>query len=50
VCKRAAALDGQELVISIDLRLHFFIRNAIRELAACFSEPKMGSVGGREWE
>src|SRR3984957_7449551 len=35
-----------ELIISIDSDC-IFHPDAIRELAACFSEPKIGSVGGR---
>ena len=35
-----------ELIISIDSDC-IFHEDAIRELAACFSEPKIGSVGGR---
>src|ERR1039458_1258674 len=35
-----------ELMISIDSDC-IFHPEAIRELAACFSEPKIGSVGGR---
>ena len=35
-----------EMVISIDSDC-IFHPDAIRELAACFSEPKIGSVGGR---
>ena len=35
-----------ELMISIDSDC-IFHPDAIRELAACFSEPKIGSVGGR---
>lgn len=35
-----------EVIISIDSDC-IFHPNAIRELTACFAEPKMGSVGGR---
>jgi hyaluronan synthase len=35
-----------EIIISIDSDC-IFHRDAIRELTACFSEPKVGSVGGR---
>ena len=35
-----------ELIISIDSDC-IFHRDCIRELASCFSEPKIGSVGGR---
>ena len=38
--------SASELVISIDSDC-IFHPDAIRELAACFSEPKIGSVGGR---
>jgi len=45
VCN-ALKLSTAELVISIDSDC-IFHPDAIRELAACFSEPKIGSVGGR---
>ena len=45
VCN-ALQLSTAELVISIDSDC-IFHPDAIRELAACFSEPKIGSVGGR---
>src|SRR6202035_3520885 len=38
--------SAAELMISIDSDC-IFHPDAIRELAACFSEPKIGSVGGR---
>lgn len=38
--------SASELVISIDSDC-IFHPDAIQELAACFSEPKIGSVGGR---
>jgi hyaluronan synthase len=38
--------SAAELIISIDSDC-IFHPDAIRELAACFSEPKIGSVGGR---
>src|SRR5580704_5539677 len=45
VCN-ALRLSTAEMVISIDSDC-IFHPDAIRELAACFSEPKIGSVGGR---
>jgi len=45
VCN-ALKLSTAELVISIDSDC-IFHPDAIRELAACFLEPKIGSVGGR---
>jgi len=45
VCN-ALKLSTAELVISIDSDC-IFHPDAIRELTACFSEPKIGSVGGR---
>src|SRR5208282_4156836 len=45
VCN-ALQLSTAELIISIDSDC-IFHTDAIRELAACFSEPKIGSVGGR---
>jgi hyaluronan synthase len=45
VCN-ALHLSTAEMVISIDSDC-IFHPDAIRELAACFSEPKIGSVGGR---
>jgi hyaluronan synthase len=45
VCN-ALQLSAAEMVISIDSDC-IFHPDAIRELAACFSEPKIGSVGGR---
>jgi cellulose synthase/poly-beta-1,6-N-acetylglucosamine synthase-like glycosyltransferase len=45
VCN-ALKLSTAEMVISIDSDC-IFHPDAIRELAACFSEPNIGSVGGR---
>jgi cellulose synthase/poly-beta-1,6-N-acetylglucosamine synthase-like glycosyltransferase len=45
VCN-ALQLSTADMVISIDSDC-IFHSDAIRELAACFSEPKIGSVGGR---
>jgi hyaluronan synthase len=45
VCN-ALELSTADMVISIDSDC-IFHPDAIRELAACFSEPKIGSVGGR---
>src|SRR5580693_1850286 len=45
VCN-ALKLSTAELVISIDSDC-IFHPDAIRELTACFAEPRMGSVGGR---
>src|SRR5579864_3108791 len=45
VCN-ALQLSAADMVISIDSDC-IFHPDAIRELAACFSEPKIGSVGGR---
>jgi hyaluronan synthase len=45
VCN-ALQLSQAEMVISIDSDC-IFHPDAIRELASCFSEPKIGSVGGR---
>jgi hyaluronan synthase len=45
VCN-ALKLSTAEVVISIDSDC-IFHPDAIRELTACFSEPKIGSVGGR---
>jgi hyaluronan synthase len=45
VCN-ALQLSTADMVISIDSDC-IFHPDAIRELAACFSEPKIGSVGGR---
>ena len=45
VCN-ALQLSEADMVISIDSDC-IFHPDAIRELAACFSEPKIGSVGGR---
>lgn len=38
--------SSAEIIISVDSDC-LFDPNAIRELAACFSEPNMGAVGGR---
>lgn len=46
VCN-ALQLSTADMVISIDSDC-IFHPDAIRELAACFSEPKIGSVGSRE--
>jgi len=45
VCN-ALQQSASEIIISIDSDC-IFHPDAIRELAACFSEPNMGSVGGR---
>src|SRR5579862_5979231 len=45
VCN-ALQLSDADMVISIDSDC-IFHPDAIRELAACFSEPNIGSVGGR---
>lgn len=45
VCN-ALAQSTAEIIISIDSDC-IFHEDAIRELTACFSEPQMGSVGGR---
>ena len=45
VCN-ALAQSAAEVIISIDSDC-IFHEDAIRELTACFSEPRMGSVGGR---
>ena len=42
----ALRLSTAEVIISIDSDC-IFHRDAIRELTACFADPKMGSVGGR---
>jgi hyaluronan synthase len=42
----ALRYSASEIVISIDSDC-IFHPDAIRELTACFAEPKMGSVGGR---
>jgi hyaluronan synthase len=45
VCN-AMAHSSAEIIISVDSDC-VFDPNAIRELAACFSEPRIGAVGGR---
>src|SRR5579863_3704361 len=45
VCN-AMALSKAEIIISIDSDC-IFHPDAIRELTACFAEPRIGSVGGR---
>lgn len=45
VCNALAQSDA-EIIISIDSDC-IFHEDAIRELTACFSEPNLGSVGGR---